>query len=221
MTHWGWYWKVKKKHLTKKTCSSLVHIDSFKLYKNDMMSGFTVDPLEFRAEANPDHLKIIYGKRKQHSYTIPVDRLSCNYGGYRSYFRCPLCDCRMRFLYFAERSIFLCRKCLNLGYEIQRLRPTMRYEYTSQKVKELVQKRGGDLSAYKKPPRMHKDTYRRLSSKQFYYEHKSYQATNNELREWYGERAEASLDHFFDYVDETKDWRKTKQSVVLKAIETS
>ncbi len=208
MTHWGWYWKIKKKHLAKKNCSSMVKIDSFHLYKNNMMTGFRVDPLDINAEPEPNFLKIVYGKRKEHSYIIRVARLSCNYGGFRSYFRCPLCDKRMRFLYFAERSIFLCRKCLNLGYDTQRFRPTMRYEYISQKVKKFVRNKGGDLDCYKKPPRMHEDTYQRLKSKQFYYEHKSYQATNQELRRWHGKKMETYLDSFFDYVDESKDWRK-------------
>ncbi len=212
MTHWGWYWKVKKKHCARKICSNLLSIDAFKLYKGNTMTGFGVSPLDIRADARPDHLKITYRKRKEHSYTIPIDKLPCNYGGFRYFFKCPLCEKRMRFLYFAEQSLFICRGCLNLGYNSQRLRPTKRYDYMSEKVKKLVQSKGGDLKGYKKPSRMHKETYDMLRSKEFYYESKSHQALNTELRQWFGAKAEPYLDEFFDYADETKKWRKQRRS---------
>jgi hypothetical protein len=91
------------------------------------------------------------------------------------------------------------------------MRPTKRYEHVSDKVKAFIKDKGGNLSEYKKPPRMHNATYKRLSSKQFYYESKSHQALSKELREWYCPKTTAMLDEFFDYVDESKEWRK-KQS---------
>lgn len=84
------------------------------------------------------------------------------------------------------------------------MRPTKRYEHVSDKIKTFIKEKGGDLDQYKKPPRMHKDTYERLLSKQFYYENKSHQALNKELKEWYRPRTTAMLDDFFDYVDESK-----------------
>jgi hypothetical protein len=208
MTHWGWYWKVKKKHVPRKLCSKLPQIDSFRFYKgtqkHNIITGFIVDPLEVKAEAYPDHLKVTYRNRKEHSYTIAVDKLPCNYGGNRYFFKCPLCQKRMRFLYFAEQSIFLCRKCLNLSYQSQRLRPTNRYEHMSDKIKAAIKTKGGDLDLFKKPPRMHKGKYENLRSKQFYYECKSPQALNRELRLWHGAKVEPYLDKFFDYVDEGK-----------------
>lgn len=208
MAHWGWYWKVKKKHVARKLCSSLISIDSFKFYKNNTMGGFSVQPLEVNAEPTSNHLKITYRKRKEYSYLIPIEKQPCNYGGYRSFFKCPLCQKRMRFLYFAEQSLFLCRKCLNLSYESQRLRPTMRYYYMTQKIKDSMKDKDGNLSLYEKPFGMHKDKYEKLKSKQFYYEAKSKQAITRELRKWFGAKAEPYLDDFFDYVDESKKWRK-------------
>ncbi len=114
----------------------------------------------------------------------------------------------MRILYFAQNSVFLCRKCLNLSYDTQRMRPTKRYEHTSDKIKTFIKGKGGDFY-YKKPPRMHNDTYQRLKGKQHYYESKSHQALNKELREWYSAKTtNLLLDGYFDYVDESKDWRK-------------
>ncbi len=195
MAHWGWYWKIKKKHIPRKLCSQLTSIDSFKFYKNTMMAGFTLTPLEVKAEPSSNHLTVTYRRRKKHTYLIPIETQPCNYGGFRSYFKCPLCQQRMRFLYLAEQSIFLCRKCLNLSYLSQRLRPTHHYYTMSKKIKEHIQNKGGDL--YKKPPGMHKTNYQKLRDKHFYYENKSNQAINQELRAWYGAKIEPYIGWLF------------------------
>ena len=198
MTHWGWYWKIKKKHIARKLCSTFTTIDSFRLYKNNVIMGFTVAPLEVKAEAQSNSLKITYRRRKEHSYRIPVDRLPCNYGGFRCYFRCLVCNKRARLLYFAEHSLFLCRKCLNLSYDSQRLRPTKRYEYASDKLKAFIKQEGGDLDQHKKPPRMRHAIYEKLKQKQCYYECKSWYELNKELRDWYGSKVEPYLENEFD-----------------------
>lgn len=211
MTHWGWYWSVKRKsHIPKKKCSKFISIDSFKLLKNGTCGGFTVFPLQVQGKMENNNLTVSYRNQAERSYTIPIERQPCNFGGYRYFFKCPLCQRRMRFLYFAENSIFLCRKCLNLCYDTQRLRPTKRYAHTEDKIKKMIEGKGG--SSYKKPPRMHNATYQRLKSKQHYYEQKSCQALNNEMRLWFGDKAEPYIDGYFDYVDETKEWRKKKAS---------
>lgn len=216
MTHWGWYWKIKKQHTQRSLCSSLVSIDSFKMHKDNKLSnGFIVKPLDIYAERVAEGLKISYRKRNASAYTIPVDKLSCNYGGFRYYFRCPLCRSRMRILYFAQNSTFLCRKCLNLAYESQRLRPTRRYYHMSQKTKQTMKDKGGNLDLWQKPKHMHHKTYQKLKQKQFYYESKSNQAINAELRIWYGPKIEPYLDTFFDYVDENKTWSKKRSLPVF------
>lgn len=48
MTHWGWYWKVKKKHIPKTLCSKLTAIDSFKLFKIDFY-GFRIEPMGLKS----------------------------------------------------------------------------------------------------------------------------------------------------------------------------
>ena len=209
-THWGWYWKIKKKHIPRTLCSKLPSIDSFKLYRDSSMAGFQIQPLDINAEPTLQGLKITYRKRKQISYVIDVEKLPCNYGGFRSFFKCPLCRKRMRFLYFAEKSIFLCRGCLNLSYKSQRLRPTERYYHMSNKVKELVKQKGGSLENYQKPPHIHAKTFKNLRLKKLYYEDKSHQALNQDLRLWFGDKAEPYIDEFFDYVDERKPWVKKK-----------
>ncbi len=198
MTHWGWYWKLKnKQHIPRTLCSKLVSIDSFKIMKDNRNIGFTVKPLEVKAIIKDDQLHIAYRKRKEISYAIAIDKLPCNYGGFRYFFRCPLCQKRMRLLYFAEQSIFLCRKCLNLGYISQRLRPTKRYDYMSDRVKETIKSKDGDPDRYQKPRHMHNDTYQKLINKQSYYKSNSLQALNDDLRCWYGAKVEPYLEHSF------------------------
>lgn len=203
MAHWGWYWKVKnKKHIPRKLCSSLVAIDSFKVFKQGPDMGFSVHPLQVKAEPGSSCLKITYRNHKNSTYNIPIEKQPCNYGGFRYFFRCPLCQNRMRLLYFAQNSVFLCRKCLNLSYETQYLRPTRRHDYMSEKIKKAIKDRGGDLYFYLKPPHMHQSTYQLLKSMQFYYECKANKAANHELRQWHGPKIEPYLDDFFDYVPE-------------------
>lgn len=206
MAHWGWYWKHKKKHKSKTTCSSLLSIDSFKLYKGSQSAAsFTVEPINVRATLQEEGLSIIYGNSKNSAYIIPLDRLPCNYGGYRYFFKCPLCNCRMRKLYFAQRSLFLCRKCLNLTYDTQLLRPMRRYYRMTKKIETMVEEMGGNLSIHKKPYRMWNKTFHTLQRKHSYYEQMDRNASNQELRTWYGPAIEPELDTFFDYVPE-KSW---------------
>lgn len=207
-THWGYYWKVKKKHIPRTLCSKPHSIDSFKLYSKDSMRGFSIEPLNVKAEATTQGLKITYRQRREISYMIEIEGLPCNYGGFRYFFKCPLCKKRMRLLYFAENSVFLCRGCLNLSYKSQRLRPTERYYHMAKKVNDLIKGKGGSLESYQKPPRMHIKTFNNLRLKKLYYEDKSHQALNQELCLWYGEKAEPYIDEYFDYVDESKPWVK-------------
>lgn len=197
MTHWGWFWSVKNKHIPRTSCAKLTSIDSFKLL-SDKSTGFSVQPLDIKAVSKDDSLQVTYRNHKASTYTIPVDKLPCNYGGFRYFFKCPLCQSRMRLLYLAQNSIFLCRKCLNLGYDSQRLRTSNRYNYMNRKIKEQVKAKGGDLDLNQRPRGMHQGTFQKLISRQLHYDIKFRQALNQELREWYGVKAEPYLDQFFD-----------------------
>lgn len=184
--HWGWYWKIKKKHVARKLCSDFPSIDSFRLYQGNQINSFTVHPLDINAQTTSGSIKITYGKRKSHAHIISVEKNSCNYGGFRYFFKCPLCHKRMRFLYLVAQSIFLCRSCLNLGYNSQRLRTSTRLQEQSEKIKELIKNKGGDM--YSKPLRMHQSTWNALRSKQTDYEIKADDALRKELTQWYGQK---------------------------------
>lgn len=164
MTHWGWYWKVKRKHKPKKLCSSLAVIDSFEMFKykeglewvrssKDRIC-FKVFQNNVIAKLMDDYsLNVSYDRG---SYIISAEKKTCNFGGHYYFFHCPQCDKRMRKLYLFEGK-YLCRKCANLGYYSQRLRPSERNAYMSYKIKDFLKDRAGSLD--QKPPWMKQHTF--------------------------------------------------------------
>ena len=198
MAHWGWYWKVKLKHRPKTLCSNDRSIDSFALFKGEGRRSFEVPVFQLKAVLKEDHYQMTYGKKNKPSYKIYFEKQPCNYGGYRYFFRCPLCQGRMRKLYFAYGAIS-CRKCLNLSYYSQRIRPTVRLRMTAGRIEKDVEKRGGDLELDERPPRMHKKTFQKLKAKAKYYSARSGQELYKEARSWYGPKMEEWLEGCFEY----------------------
>ncbi|HRN78581.1 MAG TPA: hypothetical protein PLU71_05030 [Candidatus Dependentiae bacterium] len=206
--HWWWYWKIKKQHESKAVCSNreLLELDSFQMYNNYEQAlgvrqstdkcSFWIPLYELKAYLqDDDSLLVIY---RDGTYTIPIERMSCNFGGYYYFFRCPKCNKRMRKLYCLKGQ-YQCRKCGDLCYYSQLLRPTERFSRGERKVKEYIKARGGNLEWFdKKPPRMHHKTFQKLKDRAEYYEAKSGMELFKELREWYGERAEPAIDKGFE-----------------------
>ncbi len=190
MAHWGWYWKIKLKHSRKRLCCNLPIIDSFVLFKKDQKYTFTVPGYQLTAIPSDECFKVTYGKNKQHSYTIPFEKQSCNYGGYRYFFRCPICKKRMRKLYFTSGA-FLCRKCLNLGYHSQILVPSTRNMLLTSKIEKLLKSKGGDL--YEKPKYMKQKTFEKLRDKYFEYEEKWHNGIRKELLSYYPNKRDEVL----------------------------
>lgn len=93
---------------------------------------------------------------------IWLDRTRCNFGGQRTWFRCPRCRRRVAILYGASKY-FLCRHCYDLAYNSQQLSPGDRL---MEKARKIQQRMGGsdDLSEPfpDKPKGMHWRTYWRL-----------------------------------------------------------
>ena len=195
MTHWGRYWRIKKKYSAKKLTSQLPRIDAFQMYKNKLTQGFLLESSNMFAAPENGHLKVSYGKDRKRSYRIPIKQVSCNYGGFKYYFSCPLCHEHMRFLYHAERScLFLCRKCLNLSYESQQLRPTKRFTYMANNITQMINEQGGNVDLGKKPPHMHHTTYKALCEKVQTYTENSRIALKQDITQWFGPEKAAMLD---------------------------
>ena len=209
MAHWGWYWRVKKKHTPRTSCSSwhLMELDAFDMYRNyhQQVEAVRATPskralhipmYDFEAFLqDDDSLLVNYNKG---SYVIPVERKPCNFGGHYYFFHCPLCDKRMRKLYCLDGQ-YQCRKCGNLAYYKQRLRSTTRCLLMSGEIDTYVKNRGGDLRWNKKPPRMHKKTFKHLKDRAAYYDAKAMLAMNQEGREWYGPEVEQWIDGYMEY----------------------
>lgn len=134
MNHWGWYWYVKGKgHPQRRLCSGvwLCKIDSVEMYNRyyqveAVRSSSSKKALEIPQYGLTAYLQeddSLWVEHNEGSYKIPVEKMACNFGGHTHYFRCPLCDKRMRKLYCINGQ-YQCRKCGNLAYYTQRLRPS-------------------------------------------------------------------------------------------------
>ncbi len=209
MTHWGWYWKVKNKHYSSHiVCENrgLFEIDSFGMFndyrkaewvrESEDKISFEIPSYGLKAYLQDDDSLLVKHSSKQ--YVIPVERKPCNFGGYYYFFHCPKCKKRMRKLY-CWFGHYLCRKCLNLSYYSQKIRPTVRFRMTARAIEKDVKKRGGDIEFDEKPPRMHEKTFQRLKAKAKYYDARSEQELNKELRSWYGPKMEEWLEEGFEY----------------------
>ncbi len=196
MTHWGWYWGVKRQegYKAKQLCSWFEVIDSFDIFNTRLMTSFLtysttrtlleIPGLDLKMTLQEDNsLYVVYSGG---NYNIPTERKACNFGGFYTFFHCPDCSKRMRKLYCLNGR-YLCRKCANLSYKTQRLYPSRRLYHMQLQTEATLKAKGGSL--YEKPPRMHRSTFQRIKRKHIDYEIKGEDASNRELREWYGSRA--------------------------------
>ena len=209
MTHWGWYWAIRRKeYQRRKLCdgSWVDKIDSFSLYKKtgnlewlkNNRNGHILWTPEYRLNmyvlANNDVLV----QHAQGAYVILTESKACNYGGRVYFFRCPLCSKRMRMLY-AIQAQYQCRKCANLAYFSQRLRPAERFAFNNMAIHRSVKGLGGDIEQNIKPPQMHHATFKKLKDLAEYCDARSNLAIFQELRIWYGEKIEPYLDGIIEY----------------------
>ncbi len=140
-------------------------------------NAFTVitdeaDHAEIQLVAQSDQITIRHGIRLLAGYrelarqTVKLDKTPCNYGGQRSWFRCPGCDRRVAALYgeklanstSVKNRRFKCRSCHNLVYPSQRETWSERMHRKAEKISRRMGGRWGD-----KPKGMHWRTYNRLA----------------------------------------------------------
>lgn len=91
MTHWGWYWHVKKRHIPKALCENFFCLDSFTLFQNHDCLGFNIRGCDYEliAKLRGDRLEV---STNYSFYIIPIERQGCYFGGERYFFHCPKCD---------------------------------------------------------------------------------------------------------------------------------
>lgn len=184
MTHWGWYWRVKKKHTPKPVCEQYTCVDAFEIFKEKGPASFTFRYKDnvIQADLKDDYFEIT---GESFSYNLPYEKQACHFGGFRYYFRCPLRNCnrRMRKLY-CEQAMFVCRNCLKLGYHSQRVFPSRRFAMMEEKIEKRLTELGG--SSYQKPMWMRWKTFRKLSGKMCGYDIKSLLAGEEEIFKMFG-----------------------------------
>jgi hypothetical protein len=172
---WYHYWK-RKGHISKNLEFSYKKIDSAELYDNRK------EPFENGEENYIHGYKIILFKdyvliklfqnEPKFQYSISIATTACNYGGERHWFICPNPTCKKKAkILYLHNYVFVCRKCLNLGYYSQRRLPHMRYILMRDKIEEKLKSKGGDI--HTKPKYMHKKTFDKLRDKYWEYENKA------------------------------------------------
>ena len=99
------------------------------------------------------------------SERIFIDRTACNYGGTRTWFRCPNCNARKAILYCASKR-FLCRQCYGLNYSCQN---EVYADRMIRKARKLRSKLGASMDLQtpisERPHGMYKTAFERLVRK--------------------------------------------------------
>lgn len=97
------------------------------------------------------------------NYSVQIERTACNYGGSRSWFRCPNVFCKRRVAILYGGSVFTCRKCQNLNYPSQQESWIDRPCSQADKIRERLKWQAGIANGKGiKPKGMHQTTYIRL-----------------------------------------------------------
>jgi hypothetical protein len=84
-------------------------------------SGFSI-----HLHAQGDHVLLQHwvrmsdGEDRRVEYPVMLDRTPCNFGGTRTWFRCPSPRCGRRVAILYKGRFFACRHCLQLAYASQR-----------------------------------------------------------------------------------------------------
>lgn len=124
--------------------------------------------INFRSES--DCVILSYKHRSRNDewesleYPVMLERTTCNYGGFRSWFLCPARGCGKRVATLFGGRIFACRKCYGLAYESQRQPPHDRAAERAQKILSRLKAEEYTIfdSGPPRPKGMHFRTYERL-----------------------------------------------------------
>lgn len=139
----------------KKTLDDLIKLDiSFLNKKQKLSEGRRVD-LAWFLGYELIHMTYLYVRRDRlelPQIQILFTETTCNYGGIRKWFRCPVCSIRVRVLFGRD---FKCRKCLKLKYKCQYETDSARMKRKLDKIKE----KRPYLDQTNRPKFMHRKTF--------------------------------------------------------------
>jgi hypothetical protein len=132
------------------------------LQDNQVIASIYVHP-------NPNRFIFEYcrcdGERVQESfrYLVSVAWTTCNYGGRRAWFICPVSGCGKRVAILYLNGVFACRKCCQLVYDSQRRTAWERALTRAQRIRMSLGADGNLSEPFPARPRgMHWRTYDRL-----------------------------------------------------------
>ena len=168
----------------KKTTNGYLRLDVRKLHRDGLMIPGETSNLRWsrngkeiasiKGKMESDRMVLTYNHKQRAGdwqpmeYTVRIEWTSCNYGGQRPWFICPVKKCNRRVAILYGDRIFACRKCHELVYRSQRETADNRALSRAQNIRMRL---GGSENMLKsfpsKPKGMHWMTHLRLTD-QYY-----------------------------------------------------
>lgn len=106
------------------------------------------------------------GEWQDMHYPVWLTWTDCNYGGQRTWWRCPGAGCGRRVAVLYGGKVFACRHCYQLAYQCQREAPDDRATRRADKLRDRLGWEPGILNhAGGRPKGMHMQTYWRLQAR--------------------------------------------------------
>ena len=128
----------------------------------------TLAPLRIIAAGWGSHIKLEYSLQGKHfCELVAFFRTPCNFGGFRTWFLCPICDRKCAVLFTANGCA--CRKCFDLRFISQYETPFNRVVARLREVRTFL---GGCEDIYEPaPPRPHYMHYKTYEAMSMYYDY--------------------------------------------------
>lgn len=146
-------WRSKK--LKTESLPGLIIPELMKMHKENPNSTFTFNNVSLTVIDAVIALKMIDGEELQ-TPSIKIATFPCNYGGFRYFGYCPVCQKRVRTLYL-HKTLFACRHCFKMGYWSQNYTLSYRLLIKRRKVGAKI-----NNDEWTKPEGMRKKTFKRL-----------------------------------------------------------
>ncbi len=123
-----------------------------------------------------DHVILNYKYRRRNqewqkkNCPVYLDWTSCNYGGKRPWFLCPVRGCGRRVAKLYSNGVFACRQCHQVAYPSQRENDMDRANRRADKIRARLDWEPGILNGNGlKPKGMHWSTFERLQNEHDYF----------------------------------------------------
>nr|WP_181716836.1 hypothetical protein [Psychrobacter sp.] len=136
---------------------------------------------QLRKSGKASSIDVAYSYRgKSYRYPIQLTTTAPHYGGLRHWFICKSCSNRASVLY--RKGIYVCRRCMRLGYQSQLQTPIDRQFDRLSAIRERLEwQRGVAHGIGERPKGMHRTTYDKLMSEHEQLTAKVWQASLDKL----------------------------------------